>query len=351
MREFYRYLKRLKNDPEHHGAMATIIKVQGSSYRHEGAKMLFLKDGSQHGLISGGCLEEDLKYHADEVMVKQISKTVHYDLRSENDLDWGQGAGCNGKITVLLEPIKWEETFSSVLKVLEAGEEVISVCKRDEGHQCARFYYTLSGVSIGAGLFNPPRIKQIIKEFVQNGKTIANFYLEEHKTSILLELHKSKEDLIIFGAGPDVEPIVRRAAEFDFNPIVIDPRESRCQPLYFPDASKLICEHPESVLMKKTIDLSGYVLIMTHHFMKDQTLLEYFVQNKPQYLGVLGPKRRTARLLSTDQVPSWIHSPIGMDIQAEGSDEISISILAQLILVRNQKRAKEWGKDFKTTAV
>ncbi|WP_255450413.1 XdhC family protein [Alteribacillus sp. YIM 98480] len=81
----------------------------------------------------------------------------------------------------------------------------------------------------------------------------------------------------------------------------------------------------------------SYVLVMTHNFQWDQSILSYFIHHRPLYLGVLGPRRRTKRLLSSDTLPQWISSPVGVDIQGEGAEEISVSIAAELIQVKNSR--------------
>ncbi|MDY0407709.1 XdhC family protein [Paracerasibacillus soli] len=88
-----------------HAILATVIKVEGSAYRKEGAMMLFGKD-RQMGTISAGCLESDLAIQADEMLEEEIhSQTLVYDMSAEDDLGWGSGAGCNGKIHILLEHV------------------------------------------------------------------------------------------------------------------------------------------------------------------------------------------------------------------------------------------------------
>ncbi len=345
MREFYQYLKVLKKDHDRSAVMATIIEVLGSSYRREGAKMLFLNNGAHYGHISGGCLEEDLKIHAKKVQSSQTSKMVAYDLQSEDDMGWGKGAGCNGEIKVLLEPIKWQSYHSKIIKELESGRDVVSLRGLTEASVQVRLFFTIEGKLIGSeqqvdvSIFKP-----YIQEFIRHNQIVKKAFVPEFCSTVFIERMESKEKLFIFGAGPDVEPIVKRAAEFDFLPVVIDPRESRCNAICFPDAALLVNEHPENFVTDYQMDLNSYVLIMTHSFTKDKQLVHYFSEHQPKYLGVLGPKKRTERLLYPKKVPEWFHSPIGIEIHAEGAEEISISILAELIKVRNHKRALDRKK-------
>lgn len=96
--------------------------------------------------------------------------------------------------------------------------------------------------------------------------------------------------------------------------------------------------HPDKALETIQITSDDFVVIMNHNFQRDQSILARMIRQKPYYLGVLGPKRRTAKLLGTDQVPENIHSPIGLSIGAEGPEEIAISIVAELIAIRSQMK-------------
>ncbi|GAE26097.1 XdhC protein [Halalkalibacter wakoensis JCM 9140] len=339
MKELYNFLSILKQYPEQTSVLATVIQVQGSAYRHEGAKMLFLEKGSQYGMISGGCLEDDLRIRAKDVMKSEKAETATYDLRSEDDLDWGQGAGCNGKITVLLEPFSWDETvWSAVLETFGQGNDVISVRKFSGGEIGPRCFFTTGGLEIGEVLHTDVSFHKDVQQFYQQQRLFEYQLNFETNAQYLFELHEAKDMVYIFGAGADVEPVVKRLAEFDFLPIVIDPREARCNNQFFPNAHRLIQEHPETFLKRNETMANAYVLIMTHSFTRDQLILSAFLQRPPRYLGILGPRRRTERLLQSESVPKWVHSPIGMNIDAEGAEEISISILGELIKVRNQKR-------------
>ncbi|ARK28935.1 XdhC family protein [Halalkalibacter krulwichiae] len=352
MREFYHYLQILKKRKENSGVIATVVKVEGSAYRHEGAKMLFFEDGTQYGLISGGCLEEDLSFHSEEVLHSCEPKIVTYDLRVEDDLGWGLGAGCNGKVTILMEPIRWNNLLATVLEELEQGHTVVSIRKLSNEEDRFQAFYSSNGKWLGNSLQRESvSLKATVLDFISSEQVLMEQNKIDSVSHFLFERLESKEKLYIFGAGPDVEPLVKRAAEFDFCPIVIDPREDRCHSKYFSDAALLVCEHPETFIAKNQIEFDSYIVIITHSFTRDQQLLHHFIHHRPKYLGILGPKRRTERLLHPEKVPSWLHSPIGVDIYAEGADEISISILAQLIKVRNQKRNRKDRRTIQSTAV
>jgi xanthine dehydrogenase accessory factor len=348
MNDFYRLLKKMKENDKSRFAMATIIGVDGSSYRHPGAKMLISEDGSQYGTISAGCLEEDLSHHAHEVIVNRQPKTLTYDLRSEDDLSWGQGAGCNGSIKVYVEPYEWdyklqlhnEPIWPQVESVLKLGNKVASAKTVNDNYtKRVQLFYSENGLVLGNMEKNiEEKILPELKRFIKKDKKLDLIKLADLEDDFLLELYEPREQLYIFGAGPDVEPLARLASDLDFFVTIIDPRSSRCNERIFPTVDQLILEHPESYLQRNQIPSESYVLIMTHSFQRDKYILQSLIQSPPHYLGVLGPRRRTERLMAPDKLPESIYSPLGLSIGAEGSEEISISIMAELLKVKNKGR-------------
>ncbi|MDQ0253472.1 xanthine dehydrogenase accessory factor [Evansella vedderi] len=342
MKEFYNFLKMIQKNAHQSFCIATVIEVIGSAYRHEGAKMLFCNNGQRYGTISGGCLEEDLQVHTEEVLYNKLTKIMTYDLRAEDDIGWGQGAGCNGKVRILLESLQWGPYFETVFSHLEIGKHIISVRKVKEGEisTMPALFFT-NGEEVGTLPFAIGReLNTQVMEFIREERPLKYVTFSKDE-DYLMERLEGEDFLYIFGAGMDVEPVVRRAAEFSFSPIVIDPRETRCNERNFPNGKELIVEHPERYLASNEIKENSYVLIMNHHFERDRYVLNYLQEMTPplKYVGILGPRERTKRLLGSTKIPEWLHSPVGVDIHAEGAEEISISILAELIKERNKRRA------------
>lgn len=86
-------------------ALATVVGVEGSAYRHEGARMLVFEDGKLLGAISGGCLEADVREAALESIRSGQARLLRYDMTSDDDELWGLGTGCNGVVEVLVQPL------------------------------------------------------------------------------------------------------------------------------------------------------------------------------------------------------------------------------------------------------
>lgn len=341
MKEFYRLLQVMKANQQTAMALATIIHVEGSAYRRAGAKMLFAGE-AQYGTISAGCLESDLACRAQDVMSTQQSQTVTYDLRAEDDLSWGQGAGCNGKITVYLEPVAWGTHWAQMERLLDDGETILYAREIGETAKTAFFLHTENGCwnSMESKRRDNKAVFPLIRDFLQTKTGFAAVQTGESGGTLLLEIVEPKDRLYIFGAGPDAQPLVALAESMDFMTTVIDPRSSRCNAAFFPGAHRLVVAHPEAFLAAETLPVNSYVLIMTHNFGRDRTILQQICAQPLKYLGVLGPRRRTERLLVPDLLPDWVYSPVGLNIGADGPEEISVSIVAQLLQVRNENKTR-----------
>lgn len=335
LRKFYNYLQIIFNQVEREFALITIINVDGSAYKHEGSKMLIDGEGRLFGTVSAGCLEEDLKYYAKEVIQTKSSQVILYDLRSTDDLGWGAGAGCNGAVTLLVEYVHKQNMWLTIYQELNKGNKVIQA-KEIQNNQLIdtnimvddRFYkqnHPLNSI-----------MREYAEEDIQTPKLIK---INDRK--IFFELYEPKEHLYIFGAGPDVRPLVRNLKYLDFYVHVIDPRESYNNEHELPHVDERHVLHPHVFLAQYEISPDSYVLIMTHNFEWDKRVIKKLVDKPLTYLGVLGPKHRTSRLLDSEIIPDFIHSPVGLDIGAEGEEEISISIISELIKVRNSKKMRK----------
>lgn len=301
--------------------LATIIHVQGSAYKKEGSSMLFFEDGSYIGMLSSGCLEEDLFCQMKKVLSTGEALTIHYDLRKETDLEWGQGSGCNGIIEVLLEPVtpKLEEDLFEMKKLLETNKPVLSL-KRIK----SRIEY----------LFIPPEGKPFGNwrgTIPSNLNNVKSGMLPEKR--IFQHLYQPKPRLIVFGAGADAIPLVKLAKNTGFSVVVCDWREDLCNQKNFSSADSLVVGFPNEIISNLEVRSSDFIVIMSHQFQRDQEILLSLLHKKVKYLGALGPRERTQRLLKEVPIPNGVHSPVGIAIGAKGPDEIAISILAEMIQV------------------
>ncbi len=317
MEDIYEILNSLEDTRKK--VLATIIHVKGSSYKKEGSSMLFFDDESHIGHISAGCIEVDLAIKAQEVMKNQKPITIHFDMSKETDFDWGQGTGCNGIIAILLEPItlNLQRDLMLLKEHLAFNHSVLLLKKWNEKDEY--LFIPSIGKPFGSwsGQISDKEIKLNLGESIQH--------------TIFQHIYQPKPRLIIFGAGPDVRPLVSLASETGFSVTVSDWREDFCQKKYFPKADQLSIGFPRELVEKIIFSSYDFILIMSHDFQKDQEILLSLLDKEVKYVGLLGPKERTKRLLKQKKRPNWLSSPVGLSIGAKGSVEIAVSIVAEMI--------------------
>lgn len=302
--------------------LATIVRVQGSTYKKEGSSMLLFADGTQIGLLTAGRLETDLALRVKEVFRKQKAVMVQFDLSDEEDISWGKGSGCNGVIDILLEPVteKLKEDFHLLKSLLQQHKPVIVLKRLDELGEYA--FIEEEGEPFGnwSGPFP-------IIEFTSQSGVIAG------DGPVFQHTYKPRPRLIVFGAGPDARPLVSIAAETGFSVVVCDWRLELCQKKYFAAAEHILLGFPSQLLKQISFSPYDFVVVMNHHFQHDQEIVRNILNKNINYLGVLGPKERTKRLLKNKNIPDWVYTPVGMAIGAIGPAEIAISVIAQMIEV------------------
>ncbi|MED4904626.1 XdhC family protein [Parageobacillus thermoglucosidasius] len=344
MESYHAVLEAIASSHEQ-GVLATIIHTDGSAYQKEGACMWISESGRTAGLLSGGCLEETIAIQAKDVLQHQQAHMTTFDMRQEDDSSWGQGAGCNGIIQVLLEPVTAEmrADWLAVKACLDRGEHVLLARKLD-GETSGRenfFFCSESGRRFGGFCGEmTPKLRSLLDSAPlfqgKNGICIIDgvqFYIQHYWP---------KPRLVIFGANPDAKPLVSFAKQAGFFIVVTDWRPALCSKEHLPDADEWVVGFPSKTVPQLGLNKRDFVVIMTHHFQRDQEIIALLRDQPLFYLGVLGPKRRTARLLSASEIPSWIHSPVGLAIGARGPEEIAISIIAEMISVlRNGPASKK----------
>lgn len=317
--------------------LATVIHVDGSAYRKEGACMLFREDGTQIGLLSAGCLEADVAVRVHDVRRKGTSETIVFDMRVEDDLSWGQGAGCNGAVHVLLEPIDkhLQKHLKAVKSYLDCGVEVTTFKKLNDAGAVSDYLFFAGGHTFGEWSDDVPEGIHCYRN-QKSGICFAS----EISAHIYIHTIWPKPRVIVFGAGMDVMPLVRLAAQSGFYTIVSDWRPALCSRVNFPDADELIVAFPEEAFQYISFTPRDFILILTHQFQRDQQVLQYFLTKQVRYIGVLGSKARTQRLLGGSDLPPVVKSPVGLSIGAEGPEEIAVSIVAELISLQRVNSPK-----------
>lgn len=311
---FYEIAYRLKKLKEG-CVIATLLHVEGSSYLKEGAMLLFHQDGKT-GMISAGCVESDLEERSRQVLLDGQPQYAVYNQRSDEDLLWGTGTGCSGVLHVLVERVD-EELRHQLLDVKRSLEEGRPVLHRKE------LFIDETRLNI-KNHFEKSDKKTIFK----NGLISTN-----DVEMIFFYLFEPMPRLVIFGAGEDAKSVAKLATETGWLVTICDWRPAFCNRAEFPFADHLIVGYPPDLFDKLAFDSQDFAVIMSHNFQQDKQFLSQLLKQKLRYVGVLGPRNRTEKLLETKEIPAFISSPIGLSIGSSGPHEIAVSILAEMIAV------------------
>ena len=316
--------------------LATIIDVEGHAYRKRGAVMALWADGSVLGHLSPGCLETDLMEHAQALLEDGTGpRIMDYDMRSAEDLAWGEAAGCGGTLRILAEPVAGElkRCLAELKRRLDGGEDVrFERLLRGEGSGLEAAYRLLPADAAGTG--SAYLSASWPREEEQNAGRLSR---------VLSYVYKAKRRVVIFGAGPDAVPVANGALKAGFRVTAADWRQAICASGAFDPAVERMVGFPAELVPKLQLNKQDYVIIMSHQLQRDQQFLDLIWPQPLAYLGILGSRFRTRQLLDGRRPLEWLHAPIGLDIGAEGAEEIAVSIVAELIYTRRRAEAG-WRK-------
>lgn len=323
--------------------LATVVRITGSSYGGVGTRMIIRPDGSTIGIVSGGCLEADLAGHARQVHSSMDAKLVTYDTRADDDAAWGLGLGCNGLIDVLLEPLEGDSA-RAVARMLEIAREAAapSVLATVIGSSTTR---------IGSHLLIHDGRVDVIGELTQSlidaiERDARDAFTEKRRgmvreykdAAVAFEVITPAIRLVICGSGPDVVPLVRFGADLGWNLTVVDHRPiEHAHAERFPGADVVDCAEPQLLARVTTLTSRTAAVVMSHHYARDLEYMKALLASQVAYVGMLGPRARTERMLAdlaasglSVSMGDRLFSPVGLDVGAEGPDAIAMAVVAEV---------------------
>ena len=338
--------------------LATVMRVHGSAYRHAGARLLFTRDRVLAGSVSGGCLEANILRKA-PWLVRERSVCVRYEGGRDDDDDGEspRGTGCDGAVDVLLE----RATFGapgSVLDVLETSlvQErrcaLVSVFESSDPRVPvgARLALRESGELSAAGISGPavgPLAKAAASALAETRARARTLRTESFQA--LLEVLEPPPHLFVFGSGPDALPLVQFASALGLGVTVCDPQPRVAVRERFATLAELHLGNPNGIASKLRARRRALGVVMSHHYPTDSAALRLLLESPALYIGLLGPRRRSLRLLS-ELFPSSseqaacalarLRSPIGLDLGAETPEQIALSIVAEIQAVLARASAR-----------
>ncbi|MBK9735243.1 MAG: XdhC family protein [Saprospiraceae bacterium] len=207
-------------------------------------------------------------------------------------------------------------------------------------------------------LANNTALKKRAADVLENGKSEwLDFTFNDEEMTVFLEFVPPVITLVIAGAGNDVKPLVDMADVLGWETKIIDGRPNYARKDRFPKACDVILAKPQQVLENISVDNYTCFILMTHNYNYDKALLYELCKKNVRYIAMLGPKKKLERMvlefeeegrpLTNDEI-SLVYSPAGLDIGAETSEEIALSILAEIKAIMSHKKGNHLRQKLNT---
>ncbi len=274
-------------------AIAIVVDAEGSTYRKPGAVALIADDGQRVGVISGGCLEAGLDMLGRDALVADAPCLNVFDTRSDDDLIFGSGSGCRGRMHVVAIPVRPDRpsrVFDRLATAWSAREDV-----------------AIELAELAPGFFTAGRVEI-----------------------------RSPTTLLAIGAGPEMPPLLRVARTLGWYTSVADHRDGLLDGERVRDADVVRRGRPAAALRELADQRIDAAIVMTHLADADLEALAALARSTVRYVGLLGPPARRDELLARlddrdrESLDGRLHAPVGLRLGGEGPEAIALAIAAEL---------------------
>ncbi len=345
-------------------ALATVIRASGSAPRSAGGKLAITPSGRMSGSVSGGCVEGAVYELALEILKSGQPQVTRYGI--SNELAWDVGLSCGGTIDVFVEPFQggFRDAINENLRQAINQEEEIVLAT------------VVSGAAIGAkllvytdgrltGSLGDQRLEDTVAtdalELLGQGESHTSTYPNgDTEVDVFIERYLPPRRLVIVGAAHIAVPLVSFAHELGYHTTVIDARALFATRERFPHADELIVAWPDEALATLPLGPQTDIVLLAHDPKFETPALNIALRSRAAYIGAIGSRKtsveRKERLRKSgfsDEQIARIHGPVGLDIGAKSPAEIAISILAEIIAVRDgrvQRRIPSRSSSLPTAA-
>jgi xanthine/CO dehydrogenase XdhC/CoxF family maturation factor len=336
-------------------ALATVVRIDGSSYRKPGARMLITRDGQRAGTVSGGCLEAEVTRKI-WWLTERGPCVNNYTTSFDEDSHPSYGLGCNGSVTLLLERAEQAEDVHQTLRASIEDREpgaIVTIIATTHPDAPLGSRLVLSSRSETAAAKLPPRFDQLLLQLaketllLRESRAITTT-IERSSIELFAEYVAPPPALFVFGAGDDAQPVVHLAHSMGWQVTVADGRAHLATPARFPAAHRVAILNLDQPLANLSIGPDDAAVVLTHSYQQDLAILRALLPRNLAYLGVLGPRRRTAKIidevtagasLNAERAMRSIKSPVGLDLGVGSPQVIALSIIAEIQAVLSRRSA------------
>ena len=306
MKALQQIIRRVAENPSRAWALATLVQTEGSTYRKPGARLLVDSDGGTLGVLSGGCLEEEIARHGQMVLDDASPVLLSFDTK--------RLYGCDGQLKIFVEPLP---------AAGQNGNLITKIGRLLRNREVCRVRTCFEGDTLGSQLL-PPDVLLV------------------EQRGVFIDTVPLPVRLLLFGTGPEIEPITQLAGNLGW---VVER-----------------FGHPSELAEDFRPDAQTAALVMTHNFGRDLLALARLLPLQLRYVGLLGPRKRYAELLTRlseyrpfdfDAHVKNLFAPAGLDIGSEAPEEIALSIISEVAAVLSKRRGgflRERRSDIHTVA-
>jgi len=337
--------------------LATVVRTKGSTPQKAGAMLLVRQDGSGVGTLGGGCVEGDIWFAAKEIL-RQQGGPEFKDYYLNEDIAARDGLVCGGTMYFFLEPIRGAQDFQVIgdelISAYDGGDAVslatVVNVREGEDNLGAKLLLRLDG-SITGSLGSPELDRQAV-EVAQRVAEIGN--TESFSTGtgfeVFVEGFTTPPTLVMVGGGHVGKATADLAHSMGYRVYVVDDRPEFANEERFPDIEQTVVTPYETWANQLEINVNSFVVVATRGHRFDDMALESALTSKARYIGLLGSRRKNMmiyRRLLAEGTPvdrlRQVHAPIGLDIGALTPEELAVSIMSEIIMVRRGGKGGTMG--------
>jgi xanthine/CO dehydrogenase XdhC/CoxF family maturation factor len=324
-------------------ALATVTRIQGSAYRRPGAKLLIEEDGAVLGGVSGGCLEEDVRQVGLKVLRSGESRVLHYETGDDESRVWGLGLGCDGQVDLVVQPISPEAAVGAWARVraLLDGDSPFALATIAEDGASGGVLAVGEQGRVVDRWTEPAEVDPLegaVREALRARRTTLG---NVGSRRVFAEVLSPPPRLIVCGAGDDASPLVALATSVGFRVFVVDHRRALLDPKRLPEAHQRILARADEDSVALPSDADTYAVVMTHSLRHDTAWVRRLIAAPVAYVGALGPRARTQRILAElGTTDARVFGPVGLDIGADGPEQVALSVVAELLAVRSRREPR-----------
>jgi xanthine dehydrogenase accessory factor len=286
MKALQQIIQRVAKNPARPWALATLVQTRGSTYRKAGVRLLVDPDGATLGVLSGGCLEEEIGRQGRNVIRDGSPVLLSFDTR--------RLYGCDGLLKILVEPLP---------AAGKNGNLITHIGRSLGDRKICRVRTCFEGTELGSEI-------------------LPSDVLLTERAGVFIETLPLPVRLLLFGAGPEIKPVTQLATTLGWIVERFD--------------------HPSELAQDFRSDTQTAAVVMNHNFGRDLLSLHRLLSLQLRYVGLLGPKKRHAEILAQlseyavfdfNRAVDHLFAPAGLDIGSEAPEEIALSIVAEVAAV------------------